>query len=282
MENFTRTAYGSNLQASQLLGIPVKILPNTTLNEKFNIQSGIAISTTDVPKMRYAAIGNGGHRLTVGASGIPLPEPLQHSPTDAALFNHIPFVLRELTNDLSAQDRLKYALRRIETHDTTTYVAYYLKRLDYTDVVTALNYKSVTNGVTTTTPFLPTSTNLSPTPAATSPVGANLTTGDYVTSSAKIPFSLSEADVTELINVAVIIYGLAAYAIISEVALVSGVDKLITASSSNNGSFSFNEVIGAQVVSFMEGFYALNFTNTGLDLVLEVGATESLYVLTPG
>ncbi|MFO5890678.1 hypothetical protein ACLBSJ_33215, partial [Klebsiella pneumoniae] len=34
----TRTAYGSYLQTSQYLGIPFKLIPNTTLNEKFSIQ----------------------------------------------------------------------------------------------------------------------------------------------------------------------------------------------------------------------------------------------------
>jgi hypothetical protein len=229
--------------------------------------------------MRYVAVGNGGHKLTVGTSGIPLPEPLQHSPTDAALFNQLPFVLRELTNDIPANERVKYALRRQESHGGTTYIAYYLRRLDYSDVTASMKYKSTTNGVTTTTDFTPTTSNLNPTPVATSSTGANITTGDYVTSSGKIPFELTEADVTELMEVANIIYGSSAYAIISEVALVSAVDKVVTVASANSGSFSFTEAIGAQVVSFMEGLYVMNFNNKGLALTLEVGATEPMYIL---
>ena len=41
MKIITRTIYGSQLQTSKLMGIPHVFAPNTTLNEKFDIQSGV-------------------------------------------------------------------------------------------------------------------------------------------------------------------------------------------------------------------------------------------------
>lgn len=280
MELICRTIYGSYIQTCALLGKPVVLAPNSTLNEKLGIQTGIAFAAGQIPNMRYAAIGNGGHKMVMGANGISRPEPIQHRSTDAALYSQIPFVLRLQDNDLTAVQRQKYAHRRTEVHDGITYVAYYLKRLDYLDVSTEMKYQSVADGVTTTTSFIPNNSNLNPTPPDLSNSGVNVTTGDYVSSVANIPFTLDVDEVNEVINVANIIYGDAGYAIISEIALCAGVDKVVATVGVSGTTFNFNEVIGAQVVSFVNSFFAMNFSNNGLAVTFGVGATEPLGLLT--
>jgi len=281
MENITRSVYGSNLQTALLLNLPVTIPANSTLNEKLTIEATSFITATDRPAMKYATIGNGGHRLVVGPNNIGVPEPIQHNPTDASLFNHLPFVLRAVSNDLVSNERAKYGLRRIETHDGTPYIAYYLKRLNYAGVTTKLDYKTVLEGQTTTTDFIPNNSNLFPQPPALSNTGINVTTGNYVAASASIPFNMSPSEVQELLNVANIIYGDDNYAIISEIALCSGVDKLITINAGSGGAFNFNEVIATQIVSFISSFFAMKFNNSGIDILLSVGATEPMFLLTP-
>lgn len=276
MENITRTVYGSSLQTALLLGLPVPIVANSTLNEKLNIQASTAIAVTDRPKMVYVAIGNGGHRTISGPQGITRPEPVQHRSTDAALYNQLPFVLRKLNNDLSAAERTKYALRRVEEHDGVSYFAYYLKRLDLSETTIGMEYNTVLNGVTTTNVFTPTASNLNPTPPDLTQTGVNVTTGDYVTAVAKTPFTMTETEAAEFLNVATIIYTDPGYALISEMAICAGVDKSVAM----EGGGTFNEVVGCQVVSFVNTFFSIPFSNAGVSVELEVGATEPLFVLT--
>lgn len=282
MDNLVRTVYGSYLQACQLLGLPFALAANSTLNEKFGVQAGVAPANGTLPECRYFAIGNGGHKLSV-TNGLYIPEPIQHETTDAALYNHLPFALRETTNDLTTAEQANYALRVMEVHNGLNYIAYYLKRIDFTNVAVSMQYKTVqSDGTVVTTPFQPDTSNLNPTPPALSPTGVNVVAGDYVMASAPVPITLSATDVTELLNVANIIYGDPNAAIVSEIALVSGLDKVIAVGGSGSPTFNFNEVIAAQIDTFMNTFYALNFSQNGVENIVDCGAVEPLYKLVAG
>lgn len=279
MESVTRTVYSSYIQTCMLLDIPPVYPQNTTLNEKFGIQSGTLPTQQERPKLGYYCIGNRGHQLVVGTEGIPKPEPVQHRATDAALYGHIPFVLREITDDLTSVERARYALRREEQHNGETYIAYYLRRLDLTNVTPMMNYKVVVDGVETTTPFVPNSSNLNPTPPQIGNTGVNVTSGEYVSASAILALSLTETDANELINVARILYNDEFYSIISEIGLCTGVDKIVQVQGSQGGSFNFNEAIGVQIASHIPAMIPMKFSNTGTDVTLAVGATEPLFAL---
>jgi hypothetical protein len=282
MDNIVRTVYGSYLQSCQLLGLPFALATNSTLNEKFQVQPGVLPNSGVLPTCRYFAIGNGGHKLNI-TNGLYIPEPIQHLTTDAALYNHLPFVLREPTNDLTSAQQAAYGLRVAETHNGVNYIAYYLKRIDFTGVAVSMQYKTINaDGSVTTTPFQPDTSNLNPNPQALSPTGVNVATGDYVMASAPVPITLTADDVTEILNVANIIYGDPNAAIVSEIALVSGVDKVIAVGGSGQPTFNFKEVIAAQVDTFINTFYALNFSQDGVENVVDCGAVEPLYKLTSG
>lgn len=281
MEAIVRTVYGANLQTAQLLGVPFQVVPNSTLNDKFNISNASVLNSTDMPRMQYVSIGNGGHRMKVtGNNTLQVPEPIQHRTTDAALYSHLPFVLRPIGNDLTASERERYALRRLETIAGEDYFAYYLRRMDLTGVAAQMEYKTVVADVTTATPFIPTAGNLSPTPPVVVTGGSVSTSGDYVTASAIVYFNLDAFDIAEILNACNIIYGSEDYAIISEIGLCSGVDKIVTALDSLGTGFNFNEVIAAQIVSHISSFHALRFTSSGVNTLFDVGATEPLWLLT--
>lgn len=277
MEQMTRTVYSAALQTALYTKRTVPIKTNSTLNERFSIQAGQLPTADNPPFAGYYSLGNGGHTFTVGADGIPKPEPIQHRSTDAAAFKPLPFVLRLPANDLSPTDRAKYGLRRQETWQGVTYIAYYMKRIDFTGVTVDMQYKTVSGGVTTTTEFVPDSSNLNPTPPDLSSTGVNLTDGSYVSADARIDLSLSASDCQELLNVAQIMYNDPRAAIVSEILYCSGVDQSVDVSSGvGNGTFSFLEVIAAQVMTFVSAFVAVQFLNNGVDIILDVGATEPL------
>lgn len=280
MESITRTIYGAHVQDCAFLGIPYQMLENSTLNEKFNIEAGVLPAGGKVPAGRYYAIGNGGHKFSVGEGGLSKPEPLQHRARDAALFNHIPFVLREPASDLSSSERAKYALRKQVTVNGLSYIAYYLKRIDFTGVSAEPLYKTVQeDGTTVTTPFAPTTGDLNPTPPDLDPSGVNLPSGDYLSVSAKLALTLTQEECEELLNVANLMFGDEEFAIISEVALVTAIDKTITAGGGGQPTFNFNEVIAAQCASFINTFFPVKFSNNGVQILLDVGATEPLFKL---
>lgn len=234
--------------------------------------------------MAYLAIGNGGHKFSNGANGIAKNEIIQHRPTDAALYNQIPFVIRNLDNDIAPADRALYAHRKLLTVNGANYYAYYLKRMILDDVVVQMDYKTVVtdpvSGTVTTnvTTFTPNTSNLSPTPPDIVNNGTNVTTGDYVSSTAKVPFTLTDTDITELLNVSNVLYGDESYAIISEIALCSGVDRIYTLDYLGINS-NYKEALFVQVTNFISVFYALQFSNGGIDTLLDVGATQPLFAL---
>lgn len=280
LEPITSTIYGSELQTCQLANIPYPMREHTTLNEKFNILSGIAHSANSYPTLRYIAIGNGGHKAKVGNNGIEIGEILQHKPTDAALFNHIPFVAREPNNDLTPQEREKFALRRLETHNGVRVIVYYLRRLDMVDVTTQLQYHTVVDKDNIkTTAFVPTQANLKPVPQPLQEVGVNTLNGDYVRCETVLSLNLDAWDLDELKNAANLIYGDERYAVISEVGLVSAIDKVTEGSGAGSSNFNYKEVISAQVCAFVATDFRAYFHNSKVGLIINIGASEPMYKL---
>lgn len=276
MENTTRSIYGAYLQSCAYMKLPFELKANTTLNEKFGIQAEATLDIDALPAMRYFSIGIGGHAFSVGANGVTKNDIVQHRATDAALYKHIPFVLRDINNDIDVTDRAKYGLRRIETHDGKQYIAYYLKRIDFTNVEVGMEYTSVENDVSTVTDYVPTAANLNPSPPVLSPTGVNLVTGDYVSATAKLTLVFTKAEIQEIRDACNVIYGDDNYAIISEIALCSGVDKVVTSPAINNGTINFNEVIGVQVTAFANTLVPAKFSTDGAEIALDVGSCEPL------
>lgn len=280
MELNTRTVYSSYLQTCMLEGLPFVLKPYTTLNERFDIESGISPAPNVLPTLRYMAIGNGGHRLTVGAGGKTKPSPIQHLATDASCYDPMPFILREPINDLTPVERANYALRKEVTIGGDPFIAYYLRRIDLSGVLVTMEHRVVDedDNSITITPFVPDNSNLNPVPEPLGSGGSNILTGQYVSASAKVSIELSAWEADELLNVADVTWGDRDFSIISEIALCTGVDKTISVSGSS-GSFDFNEAIAVQVASHIAAFYPMQFSRNGVEIFLDVGASEPLWKL---
>lgn len=278
MDNTVRTAYGAYLQDCLYFGLPYSAPAHSTLNEKLNILPTTAIDSATIPTVKYFGIGCGGHKAGVGANNAVFLQTQPHITSDAAFYNQVPFVLRLPNNDLTATEQAKYRFRTLVSYNGITYVAYYLKVLDLSSVQAQMTYNAVSNGVTTTSNFAPTTSNLNPTPPDLNPDGTYVTTGDYISVLAAVGINFTSDDVAELLNVFNIIFGSENYAIISEIALCSGVDK--TVSGTFNGvAANYLEAIGVQICNFMAAIYALQFNNTGISITANVGSTEPMQAI---
>lgn len=281
----TRTIYGNALQPSLMFDRPyvVQDLENAdgkcTLNHKFGIHPTQLPGPDERHAVRYYAIGIGGHRAITGANGIGRTRPRRHDPTDAACFEHLPFVLRDLNNDLTVEQRKHYAGRRIEQRGGATKVAYYLKRLATQD--SQVQSKIIPAGGGTSRPFVPTTANLNPVPLdETGGTDSNVvsTSGDKVSSSLIVNIDFNAFDAAELRNVARIIYGDESYALVSEIAICAGVDRVLAGQGPGNTTLDYLEAIAVQPVQFISCYYQLDMQNEGFGFKIDVGIGEPLLV----
>lgn len=276
-EKSVRTIYGMYLQVCNHLGIPFVLKANTTLNELLSIQADKIPDAGVYPKLRYMSLGNGGLAADVGGDGSLVMTPKIFKATNAAPYNPIPFILRPLTNDLAPSDRSKYGLRRIENRNGTPYIAYYLKRLDYTNVTADMFLTTVVNGVKNTVPFVPDSSVLHPTPPVISNPGVIVTDGTYVSAQAPLSVVLDANDTAELLNVFNIIYQNPNAAVISELAICSGLDLQVQVTDPGGQAFNMLEAIAVQVNTLVNVGAPLQFNTDGTTFSMDLGATDPLF-----
>lgn len=283
ISKITRTVYGARIQNIQFSGLPYSHVPNSTLNEKFNIHPGVLPDNNAIPRVRYFTIGNRGHENRTGSDSQPYTVPRKHDPSDAALYQHLPFVLRRPSEDLNAIERSHYGLRRFETIGGQTYVAYYLKRIDMSNVVPNMLINTTVDGVTTSLPFVPTGANLNPVPGPVPPEGVVTTDGTTISSSSVLTLGFTENDVSEFMDAINILYENPYYGVISEIGLVAGADKVVPLLNPDNSqSGSFNEVVSATITTHVCDYYPVAFANRGFDFNLNIGAAEPLFTIAGG
>lgn len=282
MEHITRTIYGNYLQSCLFSARDFILREYSTLNEKLGILKDVDPGRNSPPSLGYVAWGNRGHTLKVGADGIPYPDTVPHRATDAALYNQLPFVLRSVDNDIAPAVRANYALRRLEVHDGVQYIAYYLRRLDKSKMVPTMYYTQVSNNQENKVQFLPSASNLNPTPPVIDNEGTNLISADYVSVESILTLLFSEQELTEMINVAKIIYKKEQLAMMTEVALCTGVDRMISIpATGNQPAANFQEAIAVQIAAHAAVNYSLLHVRRELAVEIDVGSIEPLFAVTP-
>lgn len=277
--NVVRTAVAGLLQTIKNLELDLEIIPNSTLNQKLDIFKDVAPASTDRPATKYVGIGNGGHGFVIGSNNKVKYKSKQHTVRHTALYNQLPFVLRLVSNDLTAVERLRYRLRRLETYNGQTYAAYYLRVLDYSNTKPKMELRHVEDGVTTSSDYVPTLEDLNPVAPTLTADSAVTTTGDYIASTAKVVFSMSQDEVQEFVNAVKIIEGGDGYAIISEMCTVSGIDKSLNGDF-NGVSQAYTDVINAQITSHISTAFVMEYMTDGISLTLDIGNVEPLLTTT--
>lgn len=277
METIVRTIYASHLANCMMLRRPFSVLPNSTLNQKFNLFKDELPSINEYPVLGYLGIGNKGATYEVTDTGFVLTTPVRHLPRDASLYNFIPFLIRDINNDISSTERLKYRLRVPITIGGTTYVAYYLRALSIADLIPSVELRNVDGENITTNSFTPTQSDLSPNHPAISNENLNSANGDYLVSTSKVNFTLNRNDIQEIMDACAILFGDPRYAVINEIAVVSGIDKILQGTFGSTQS-NYTEVIAAQCATFIAQYHALTSNSTKVEIELDVGSVEPLLV----
>jgi len=277
VKRLVRTAYSVRMQAIVALGNQWQPEDHSTVNEALTIQQDAMLNAGQVPAIKYLFAGNGGLTYTLGSDGITVPRYLQHSPTDAMPFNVQPWVLRTIDNDLSAIERARYCMRRVEEHDGIQHFAYYGLRIDTSGVSFTYTRTVTVNGVSTPYTFTPSTDNLTPTPVDVSTDGAVVTSSESLNVTGPMTVSLSQDHIDEYIAAMEIIYGDTNHGFISELMLAAGVDRSITAYTGEaNTPISFNEAIGVTAITHIVMNIPVDTLNDGYTLTIKMGNGEPL------
>ena len=277
MELTIRSIFAAHLQTCKLLNRPFTVLDNSTLNQKFDLFPTDVPVVNEYPGLKYVAIGNKGVDYEIGTNNYILTKPVPHLPRHASLYNFIPFIARPLSSDLTSTERAKYRMRVITTIGGVQYVFYYLKVLNLDTVIPTVELRNVDNAVITSGTFTPDLSDLSPVPPVISNVDLNNPNGDYLVSTAKINFTLGPTDITEIMDACALIYGDTRYAVISEIALCTGIDKV------KQGTFGsttapYTETIATQIAAYIHQYHALTSNTTGVDILFDLGSVEALLI----
>jgi hypothetical protein len=276
MENIVPTAYANQLASCRKLGRPYTIQKFTTMNEKLGFNASAVLQPGTYPITQYYAIGDGGHAFVAKTTGNGSTiMPLQHTATDANLFNQIPFILRLPSNDLDPTTMLNYAMRGALNIAGVDYIAYWLRRVDLSSVAPVLQLRTVANGVTSVTAFVPDATNLSPVANQLAPTGVNVISGDYICSSAQVEMDMSAFEIAELMNVFNILYGNTDSAIISEMVICSGID-LVQQITVGTATINFNDAVCVQADTFIADFKLITYDNAGITRLLDIGTNSPI------
>lgn len=261
-----RSLYNVDLHLAMLTGHNYICLPNTTLNEKLNIKPEITVPAGQYPTLQYIGIGIGGTPSLNQTQGFINSE---HSPLDGCLFEHIPFIAKELDHDLNTTDRLNYRMRKeVIMPNGNTYACYYLK------VIPSIDYDSKFHIITTKDNInyikqldMNTPDILNPKPKNRQIPYQDLEYTELVTKLCKFKFELNSKDKEELSNVYKLL-GLDAQ--LTEIGLFTGIDikdGLYKEATCCQLMFSFDVKLDMT--------YELNQLSTMVKYI-EIGGTEAL------
>lgn len=273
MNTIQQTLYALSTMLYSLADVQPTISPMETINERLNILPDARPNVTERVKLGVLTIGNGGYGCVSGAGGRPKIRPHNHTATNAAPFETMPFVLRPASDDLTAGERSRYCLRKELEVDGELYYAYYGLYLQLTKEnfkVTKLEVSKV-NGLMEEIEFVADSSNTNPTPIDLDPGQAMVAADKSVKVTAPIEVILDRAMVEEIIEASKILNGGdETAAVISEFALCTGATRLISIASTD-GQVQFTESIATQVFSFASDLIALYFNKKEQTITFDVG-----------
>jgi len=280
VENVVRTLMSSYVQTHISLNLPYNMPDFTTLNEKLGAQAGVKPQTNQRIAFNFFSIGFGGARNVIGEDGTHLQVPRQHETLDFSPFAIMPFVVRELTDDLSAAQRARFCLRVEATNprDGKRYIHYYGRWFNQFEGPVQMTQFRIENGnVVDVSPFVPGAANLNPVPRDLTNSGLNIVDGRYVRTSILSDVSWSAWDVQELLKAAVIVKGSENYAFFNELAVGASVKNPTTVQSPGAGSFTYDEAIAATCTNLLNVNYQALYFRDGFDVKLNFGSTEPLF-----
>ena len=252
MEPAIRSAVSLPIINAMINNAPFEPLPNSTLNQKYNILNGINNGQFEYPTINYYCIGLGDMDVRVGPSGVPKTTPKLHQSTDTAPFKQRPLVLRPIDEDLTEGERSRHGLRRRETHRGADYWAYYLRRIPKAVLPPTTEYYTIVDGVATAPiPWTPSTSDFDPVGRTFRNTGVNVVNNEFIKSACVRTIEWGEWEREELLNVSRVLVDSEEEAFFNDIAIVGGLDKQVAVPTAVGGSFMMNEVIQATVFAWV-------------------------------
>lgn len=297
--SITRLAMGSYFQLAKAIGAPIIPPANSTLLEIINNSDAVPFQPTiptagmEFPddynyqsdsinsKMQYFAIGSGGHfNITNATNGRPKMGNKPHKARQTGFFDIMPFVAKPLEDDLSPDDRAKYRCRKVVEINGKLYAAYFLRYLDLSAAPITQSIVKKDKGVTASVPYKPTANDA--VPKGTEISGES--DGTYIQTLIQVDIVFNTQEAQWLREVANLWYGDPEDAIVSEIAICSGVDKPITKRYPSVGnqtpqavSSSLREAVCVQLNVAESLYHAMTFNNGSVTEKIFIGTEDPLY-----
>lgn len=297
---FTRTIYGAVLQTANLFNTPVEVPEFSTLNEAVNDSVVLPFQPTistagsfisadydfvnDRPTVGYFCIGNKGRTSVIDAQGVVNTPLVKHGALNGNLYGLIPFVARPIDDDLTPSEQARFRLRKVVEVDTELFVLYFLMKMPEVTTAPQPTIKVIENQVVvSTTPFSPTIQNLRPVHPTNAEINASGGTYASVRAPITIPFSVQDAQ--NAVDAYELLYGSDGASFISEIGIVSGVDKLVTGRYPNTGTQTIIPVSGttiheakaAQIILVAAVELPIGNLSSDITISFDIGAAEPLY-----
>lgn len=280
MESVTRTIYSAYNQMCVRNKQAITPFTGSTLNEKFNVDAVGNLVDTSIPTDSYLAIGKGGATYTLSGGNVTVV-PKKHLPTHCALYDHMPFIARRVTEDLSyLTGSDKYRMRVVREISGVDYAFYFLRVIDTAGMTASLEKRTVTNGTFSSVTFTPGVSDIAPAVPAESVLDVVNPTSAYLIATAAVTVILKNDEINEIISACDLYFAAEAKPVsvpfvINEIGIVSGVEKNVQITIGES-SVSRKEVSNAQMSVFIYKFMTLKETSPDISLSFDMGSSTPI------
>lgn len=271
------TRWGEALIASAITRRPVEYIANSTYNEALDFLPQEHIDTNEIAHVGWVGMGIGSDYMQsiphpITGDVIENPTKYIHSNEDAVPFIIMPYVLREEGKDnLSKTERDKLSGRCVMIINGKRYIAYTLRSAELSNDKVTINKVTTdsTGNIIGNEPLEPSQRPLKPVRDPNF-VGQAASTNEYLQIRSSISISLTPNDISEILNVAAIMFG-ATDIEITEFSIVGGINKShVVVDGGTN--ITYDEVIGAQSTHFSPvSFSAAQRVDVGVDITFQIG-----------
>lgn len=233
----------------------------TTLNELYEILADESVGRKDGKDfvLGYYGIGIGGSRsIGLDSNGLEGRRVYQHKATDFGAYYPIPFLIREIGDDIDPETRRKYRIRVVRKIGDKIYVMYYLKKINFLefDATMKIGERDPVTGNEQERPYIPVKEDLTPTPYELVSTNDVPITNKYVNGTGKMDLTLDGNDLEEVRNVCRVLFNDSSKAAINEMYLVYGIESRNEGDIANGGTVDYEELQSACVSYFITEAYA--------------------------
>ena len=270
---YKRTLIGDYIQSINWSQLPYVMDEFTTLNEVFNVQSGVAPDANLRPVMKYLVIGNKGNTYVIGPDNAYFPRDKEYGATQIQCYGHIPFIAREVKNDLAQADRKRYGLRTEKTINGVKYVFYWARRIDMSSVTTSKRISTVNGTRPGGDEYKYTARNMEPKEISYNTDGTAIASKSTVFTSTPVTIELTAEDIAEIVSAYRLYNNSELTPTLSELGFCTGVDKEVAIPGTDQ---YYTEVLACQVNVFINTENSLRSANGGLTFDINLGSAEPL------